>query len=58
MGLDHASLCNFINCCVIMCYMLCDNALQIVGYICMMGCVQKAKNSRVREHNLRGSKNK
>ena len=33
------SLCNFMNCCVIMCNKLCDNVLQIVGNICMIGCV-------------------
>ena len=46
------------NCCVIMCYKFCDNALQIIGNICMIGCVRKVKNTRVREHNLSGSETK
>ena len=33
------SLCNFMNCCVIMCNKLCDNVLQIVENICTIGSV-------------------
>ena len=58
MGLDHAFIVKFYDLLCNNVYKLCDNALQIVGNICMIECVSKAKNTSVREHNLRGSENK
>ena len=53
MGLDHYIHCAF--------HVLCSNMLHdcvlcIVLIICMVKCIWKKRNTRVRKHNLRSSK--